>query len=268
MVAELPVDTSTPSVARMYNYALGGKDNFEVDRQAVTAAESLAPGAVALAVENRALLIRMTRFLVTRAGVDQFLDLGSGLPTAENVHQVAQRTEPRARVVYSDNDPSVAAHGRALLDDDDRTTFALADLTDPDQVLGNETVRRHLDWQRPIALYQLATLHHQPDSVDLPALMRTYVDALPAGSFVAFSHFHDPGGRAGEQVERIRRSMLDHGTDADHFRSRDQIEGMLAGLDLVEPGLVPAKDWWPDGPHLQEPQPVQHCILGAVGHKR
>lgn len=261
------IDTSKPSVARAYNYALGGKDYFEVDKAAVEAAEKVVPESGVLARDNRAWLIRVTRYLAEEAGISQYLDLGSGLPSAENTHQVAQRFDREARVVYSDNDPSVAAHGRALLEENELTRFVLGDLTRPDEILNDEVVRKHLDWSQPIALYQVATMHHQPDSLDLPGIMRTYVDALPSGSYVALSHFYDPGGALGEKVRGIRRAMLEAGLDADHFRTREQIEALFPGVELIEPGLAVLQDWWPDGPRVEEPLPVQRCILGAVGLK-
>src|SRR4051812_48721261 len=145
-----------------------------------------------LARASRRWLVRVTRFLAREAGIDQFLDLGSGLPTAENTHQAAQRINPDVRVVYVDNDPSVVAHGRALLEENELTRFSPADLTDPDEVLSDPAVREHLDWDRPIALLQLGTLHHYVGDVPPAAIMQRYIDALPMGSYVALSHFLDP----------------------------------------------------------------------------
>lgn len=266
---ELPaeIDTSVPSVARAYDYALGGKDHFEVDRAAVRAAELVAPEAGILARDNRAWLIRATRFLAGEAGIGQFLDIGSGLPAAENTHQVVQRINREARVVYVDNDPAVVAHGRALLEENKLTRFVPADLNRPDDVLENEVVRGHLDWSQPMALYQVATLHHQSDGAGLAQLMRTYIDALPSGSYVALSHFYDPGGADGEMVRGVHQTMLDHGLDAAYFRSRADIESFLPGLELVTPGLVPPQEWWPDGPRFAELTPVQRCMLVTVGRK-
>ncbi|MCX2731800.1 SAM-dependent methyltransferase [Saccharopolyspora sp. NFXS83] len=268
------VDVTVPSVARCYDFALGGKDNFDVDRAAVAAANAVAPEASELAKVNRSWHIRATRFLAEHAGITQYLDLGAGLPTAENTHEVVRRINGSAHVVYVDNDPAAAAHGRVLLDDHHLTRYVEGDLTEPDEILDHPVVLGHLDFTRPIALYQSATMHHQPDDLDLPGIMRRYVDALPAGSYVVLSHFWDPGGEAGAPVRRIRESMLAHGLDADHFRSREQIERLFPGLELVPSGpnsadgLVPLLDWWPDGPLLTEPGPVQRCIIGAVGVKR
>jgi SAM-dependent methyltransferase len=267
------IDRDVASVARCYDFALGGKNNFEVDRNAVAAVETFVPEGGLLARVNRAWHIRATRFLAGSAHIRQYLDLGAGLPSAENTHEVVRRLDPGARVVYVDNDPSAVVHGRALLDDDDRVRYVDGDLTRPAEILADPVVRDHLDFSEPIALYQSATLHHQPDDLDLPGIMREYVAALAPGSFVALSHFWDPGGDAGDQVRRIREIMLEHGLDGEYFRSREQIEAMLAGLELVPAGpdttegLVPVIEWWPDGPRYDEPGPVERCILGAVGRK-
>lgn len=267
------IDRNVASVARCYDYALGGKNNFQVDRDAVSAVEAIVPEAGLLARVNRAWHVRVTRFLAGSAGIEQYLDLGAGLPSAENTHEIVRRLDPQARVVYVDNDPSAVVHGRALLDDDDRVRYVDGDLTRPDAILNHPVLRGHLDFSEPLALYQSATLHHQSDELDLPGIMREYVAALAPGSFVALSHFWDPGGDAGAQVRRIREIMLEHGLDGQHFRSREQIEAMLDGLELVPAGpdttegLVPLVQWWPDGPRYEEPNPVERCILGAVGRK-
>lgn len=266
-------DPGVPSVARCYDFALGGTDNLDVDRAAVRAVEALVPEAAVLARVNRAWHIRATRFLAGSAGISQYLDLGAGLPTVENTHQVVQRIDPAARVVYVDNDPSAVAHGQELLDDVDTTRYVAGDLTRPSEILADPVVRGHLDLAEPIVLYQSATLHHQPDDLDLPAIMREYVDALAPGSYVVLSHFWDPGGEAGRQVRRIREIMLEQGLDGEHFRTLDEIRAMLPGIDLVpsspdaHEGLVPLLDWWPEGPVLVDRSSIQFCIVGAVGRK-
>lgn len=262
-----------PNVARCNDFALGGKDNYEVDRAAVAAVEAAVPGVGALVRVNRAWHIRATRYLAATAGIRQYLDLGAGLPTVQNTHQVVQSIAPEARVVYVDNDPSAVAHGRALLDDDNLTRYVEGDLTRPAQILNDPVVRSHLDFSEPIGLYQSATLHHQPDELDLPGVMGEYVAELAPGSYVVLSHFWDPGGEAGAMVHRIRDIMLEHGLDGEHFRTREVIAEMLQGLELVpgnlntDEGLVPLLDWWPDGPALVEASAVHRCIVGAVGRK-
>src|SRR5882724_6787099 len=154
------VDPTRASIARVYDAFLGGKDNYEVDREVLRGVLKAAPEAQELATENRGFLIRACRFLAGQAGITQFLDCGSGLPTAENTHQVVQRINPDATVVYVDNDPVVAAHGRALLEENERTHLVSADIFQPAEVLGDETVRAQIDFTRPLAFLQLGTLHH------------------------------------------------------------------------------------------------------------
>ncbi|MFJ2666916.1 SAM-dependent methyltransferase [Nocardia fluminea] len=260
------VDTTRASIARVYDAALNGKDNYDVDRQVLEQVRTVAPQVNDLAWANRDFLIRVCRFLA-RAGIDQFLDLGSGLPTAENTHQVVQRVNPQSKVVYVDNDPSVLVHAQALLASNSRTRIAEADIFRPLEVLGNETVRRELDFTRPLALFHIGTLHHYLGD-DGPALMQTYIDALPSGSFVAIAHFHDPetaehSGLAQKMEEKFIHSPMGSG----RFRTRDEIQAMFGTLDMVEPGLVRCDDWWSDGPHLTPLSDVRNCIVGGVGRK-
>ncbi|MEQ3551750.1 SAM-dependent methyltransferase [Pseudonocardia nematodicida] len=266
------IDHSAPTIARCYDFSLGGKDNFEIDRAAMAVIEEHVPEAAVLARVNRAWHIRATRFVATQAGITQHLDLGAGLPTVENTHEVVHRSLPDARIVYVDNDPSAVAHGRALLDDNNLVRYVEGDLTKPTEILADPVTSTHLDLTEPIVLYHSATLHHQPDE-GLPELMRTYVDALAPGSFVVLSHFWDPGGEAGKLVHRIREVMLTLGMDGAYFRSREQILEFLPGLELLPgnpddtTGLVPQPQWWPDGPGSTFPGLVPGCIVGAVGRK-
>ncbi|MGW5052550.1 SAM-dependent methyltransferase [Actinokineospora sp. NPDC004072] len=267
--ARLPaIDTTRPSVARAYDAALGGKDNYEVDRQLLAQLDAAVPEVRIIAVSNRQFLVRAVRFLARDAGIDQFLDCGSGLPTAENTHQVAQRESPHARVLYVDNDPVVLAHGRALLEENDATRFLDADIFRPEQVLDNELTRTHLDLTRPLALMMVATLHHHSEAEGLtPAeVMRRYIEALPSGSYVVFSHFIDPENEHSATAQRVQ-SILNGSINRGFFRTRAQIEEMLAGLDLIEPGLIAADDWWPAGPRTAPFPAAGHCIVAAVGRK-
>lgn len=209
----------------------------------------------------------MTRFIAANTGVTQFLDCGSGLPTAENTHQVAQRMQPEARVVYVDNDPVVLSHGRALLLENDQTYFSPADIFEPRQVLGDKIVRKHLDFSQPIALFQLGTLHHYNGERSPASIMAEYIDALPSGSYVAFSHFCDPENEYTEVAKRLEQTFVNSPLGSGWFRTRAEIAAMLPGLDLVDPGLTRCVDWWPDGPRLQPLTPAQHCIVGAVDRK-
>lgn len=267
-VTRFRIDTSQPSIARAYDAALHGKDNYEVDRELLRKILAVAPEAKQIAWDNRDFLIRVTRFLAKQTGVTQFLDCGSGLPTAENTHHVVQRVQPEARVVYVDNDPIVLAHGRALLEENDQTHLVAADIFEPRQVMENEVVHRYLDFSEPIALLHNATLHHYNGERAPREIMREYIDALPSGSYVVISHFFDPEvAEYSELARRIEQIFLHSPLGCGWFRTREEIEGMFNGLELVEPGLTLCADWWPDGPHLKPLLPVQHCIVGAVGRK-
>ncbi|MGW6620243.1 SAM-dependent methyltransferase [Nocardia sp. NPDC055002] len=260
------VDTTRASIARVYDAALNGKDNYEVDRAVLDQVRTVAPQVNDLAWANRDFLIRACRFLA-RAGIDQFLDLGSGLPTAENTHQVVQRVNPQSKVVYVDNDPSVLVHAQALLASNSRTRIAEADIFRPLEVLGNETVRRELDFTRPLALFHIGTLHHYLGD-DGPALMQTYIDALPSGSFVAIAHFHDPEtAEYSELARKMEEKFIHSPMGSGRFRTRNEIQAMFGTLDMVEPGLVRCDDWWSDGPHLTPLSDVRNCIVGGVGRK-
>ncbi|MCY7343530.1 MAG: SAM-dependent methyltransferase [Pseudonocardia sp.] len=261
------IDVTKASVARVYDAFLNGKDNYEIDREVLRKIQQVAPEATQLGWDNREFLIRATRFIAGQTGITQYLDCGSGLPTSENTHQVAQRIQPDAHVVYVDNDPVVLAHGRALLEENDQTHLIGADIFEPSQVLQNEVVRKHLDFSEPIALYQCGTMHHYSGS-RYAEIMKEYIDALPSGSYVALSHFFDPETAEYSSLARKMEEVFIHSPmGSGRFRTRAQIESMLSGLELIEPGLVLCADWWPDGPRVRPMYPVQQCIVGTVGRK-
>ncbi len=267
-VAPVYIDTSKASIARVYDAFLNGKDNYEIDRLVLRQVQAVAPEAAQLAWDNREFLIRVTRFIASQTGVTQYLDCGSGLPTAENTHQVAQRIAPDSRVVYIDNDPVVLAHGRALLEENDQTHFVSADIFKPEEIVNNELVRKHLDFSQPIALFQLGTIHHYDGERTPEDIMRAYVDALPAGSYVAISHFFDPETTEHSTLARRMEEVFLHspmGTGL--FRTRPQIEAMFPDLEFVDPGLSLCVDWWPDGPRIKPLDPVQYTIVGGVARK-
>jgi S-adenosyl methyltransferase len=268
-VTPVHIDTTKPSIARCYDAALGGKDNYEVDREFIRELQLASPEIGQFTWDNRKFLIRVTRFLAGEAGVTQFLDCGSGLPTAENTHQVAQRIQPDARVVYVDNDPVVLAHGRALLEENDQTHFSAADIFKPSEIINDKNVRVYLDFSKPIALFQLGTLHHYEGERSPQSIMAEYVDALPSGSYVAISHFCDPETRELTELARKLEQIFVHNPldTSGVFRTRAEIESMFPGLEMLEPGLIRCADWWPDGPRIKPLEPVQHCIIGAVGRK-
>ncbi|TCO52447.1 SAM-dependent methyltransferase [Actinocrispum wychmicini] len=262
------VDITKPSVARVYDAALGGKDNYEIDRAVLRAILTAAPDAMVSARDNREWLIRITRFLAREARISQFLDCGSGLPTAENTHQVAQRINPEATVVYVDNDPIVLAHGRAILAENDRTHLVAADLAKPEDLLAHPDVRRFLDFSQPIALFQIGTLHHSADTAGIQAFMRTYADSLAPGSYIAISHFHNPGtGEDSEAADQMERLMAGGPMGSGYFRTRAEIASFFSGCELVEPGLVTPSEWWPDGPRMKPLVRPQRLFLAGLGRK-
>ena len=260
------IDTSRPHSARMYDYFIGGKNHFAADRE--TAAEVLrkSPSVRIAARENRAFLGRAVRYLTAEAGIRQFLDIGTGLPTTNNVHEVAQAAEPSSRVVYVDNDPLVLAHARALLTSspDGRTAYIHADLREPETILSSPVVREVLDFSQPIALMLVAILHFFPDEYKPAAVLATLIDALPPGSYVAASHLttdHDPNTTAaGQRVMRgagIPMQKRDAGEFADL---------VFSGLQLVPPGVVLVSEWRPEdtGPR---PLPSEVNCYGGVARK-
>ncbi|MEX5717034.1 SAM-dependent methyltransferase [Geodermatophilus maliterrae] len=261
------------SIARVYDAALGGTHNLEIDRQVLAQVRAVAPEVDDLAWSNRRFLGRAVRFLAEQSGVRQFLDCGSGLPTAENTHQIVLRTDPTARVVHVDTDPTVIAEGGALVAGDPWCRFVAADVFEPAQVLGHEDVRDLLDLAEPLALLQVGTLHHHSGD-DGAELMQEYVDALPSGSWVVVAHFLDPGAEGlGPLARRMEQVFLHSPMRSGVFRAREQIAAFLPGLEIIPPGpgrpgeLELCDLWWPDGPRLRPLNPVQQCIAGAVARK-
>jgi SAM-dependent methyltransferase len=261
------------SIARVYDAALGGSDNYEVDRQVLEQVRKVAPEVNDLAWSNRRFLARAVRFLVDQGGIRQFLDCGSGLPTAENTHQIARRIASETRVVYVDNDPAVIAQSGALLAGDDLCCVVDADIFQPTDVLDNETVRRHLDFSQPLALLQVGTLHHYVGD-DGAELMRQYIDVLPRHSFVVVAHFFDPQtDELSPLARRMEQVFLHSPMRSGVFRTRAQITGFLPDLEIVPPGpdrpgeLELCDLWWPDGPRLRPLTQVERCIAAAVARK-
>jgi hypothetical protein len=263
-----PVDlrTDLPHPARVYDYLLGGKDNFAADRDAAEQGMKANPAGRTPPRENRAFLQRAVRYLAAEAGIRQFLDIGTGIPTAPNVHQVAQAAAPDARVVYVDNDPIVLAHARALLTGtpEGMTEYIDADLRDIDQILESPQLRETLDLNQPVALLLIAIMHFVPDSANPYALAARLLDALPSGSYLALSHLtgdFDP--TAWEAVAAIYRKT---GVDM-RVRSRAEIERFFDGLELVEPGLVVLPHWRPDADAASPPPDVEVAVYGGVARK-
>uniref|UniRef100_UPI002454353D SAM-dependent methyltransferase n=1 Tax=Nocardia abscessus TaxID=120957 RepID=UPI002454353D len=236
--APVGVDTTRASIARVYDATLGGKDNYEVDRYVRDKVAEVAPRQSDVARMNRRWLHRVVRYLVGSAGIEQVLDIGAGLPTVGNTHEIAQQQNPQARVVYVDNDPVCNIHGRVLLERNAYTHFVPADLTDPDMLLSHSEVTPHLDLTRPSALILCGILHHVDDALDPAGIMRQYIDALPAGSYVAITHFYDPadGGEAHEMAIELQRRFTEMGLGSGWYRTREQIASYFGDLDLLEPG--------------------------------
>jgi hypothetical protein len=263
---EPKIDTARPHAARMYDYFLGGKDNFAADRETARKAMASWPAVRTAVRENRAFLGRAVRFLVAEAGIRQFLDIGTGLPSANNVHEVAQAVAPECRVVYVDNDPIVLAHARALLTSapEGKTAYIHADLRDPEKILGHQAVRYALDLTEPVALMLVAILHFLPDSDNPRQIMRTLLDALPSGSYLVASHVtpeHDPEGVIG-----LERTYQAAGVPAQTRVVDDFADLAFTGLELVDPGLTLVSEWRPDS---TGPRPLASEVnwYGGVARK-
>jgi len=238
------VDITVPSVARMYDHYLGGKDNYAVDREAVAALDEVVPRTRALARNNRRFLQRVVRILAEDYGIRQFVDHGSGLPTQDNVHQVAQRTDPAARVVYIDSDPIVLAHGRALLEENANTAVIQADMRDTEAIFDSPEVRRLIDMSEPVALLFISVMHCVPDASDPAAVVRRALEQVPSGSFVVLNQLvsHE------KETRDFVTDFMNSSTNGHWGRVREpqDVEPYFAGLEVLEPGLVEINDWRPD----------------------
>ncbi|WP_034489633.1 SAM-dependent methyltransferase [Actinomadura oligospora] len=256
------VEERTPSVARMYDFLLGGKENLGVDRERAREAVGADPLFPRVVRENRAFLGRVARFLAEEHGIDQFLDIGTGLPTQDNVHQIVQRINPDASVVYVDNDPVVLAHGRALLADNNRTTVIQADLRDPSAILAHPDVRRLLDLDRPVALLLLAILHFVPDAAEPHAILSELRDALPSGSYLAITH-GSPDLRP-DVVHRLEEIYSRTASPA-LARSREDVQRFFGDFEMIDPGLVWVPWWRPEEVPADDSDLV--WFLGGVARK-
>lgn len=266
------VDPDRPSIARIYDGFLGGKHHYEVDRDVIARISDACPEAVDIAKQNRSFLNRACRYLASQTDLEQYIDCGAGLPTAENTHQIVQRIQPDSTVVYVDNDPVVLAHGRAILEDTEQTHMLDADLFDPAAVMGHPQVLDTVDFTQPAALLHCFTLHHL-ETDDGPELMRNYIDALAPGSYVVLSHLFNPEipelTDVAERIEQVVLSTLGAG----RFRTRAEIEALLPGLEIIQPnavtdpGIVVCADCWPDGPRQKPLSDAGQCVAGVVARK-
>jgi hypothetical protein len=256
-------DSTVAHPARRYDYWLGGKDNFAADRESGDAIAGAFPSIRFAVRENRAFLKRTVEYLVREAGFRQFLDIGTGLPTADNTHEVAQAIAPESRIVYVDNDPIVLAHARALLTSarEGMTAYIDADLRDPHRILNDPELHMTLDLNEPIALVLLAILHFVDDTEDPYAIVRQLVDAMPSGSYLVMSHAtYDPMPRA--VVTRLKAAIANTGEKGGP-RDRDSFARFFRGLELVEPGVVSLGEWRPV-PGVAPPDPAEVGMYGAV----
>ncbi len=260
------IDITRPNVARIYDFLLGGKDNFAADREAARQLTQAIPGIATIAHDNRAFLGRVVRYLVTEGGVRQFLDLGGGLPTQANVHEMAQQAAPDARVVYVDNDPVVWSHGQALLAYGDQVAMVHADLRDPAAVLRHPEVLALLDLAQPVAVMCASVLHFVSDEEDPHRIIAGYRDRIAPGSYLAISHGttgtaeEDPHDTVGSATRVYRQTPT-----ALHVRSLAEIQRFFDGFDLVDPGVVWMTEWRPDP--AVPPSVYPRSLRGGVARK-
>ncbi|MGH3799156.1 MAG: SAM-dependent methyltransferase [Pseudonocardiaceae bacterium] len=259
------IDTSVSHSARVWNYWLGGKDNYPVDHEVGDQFAAISPSIVESARASRAFLVRAVRYLAGEAGIRQFLDAGTGLPTANNTHEVAQATAPQCRVVYVDNDPLVLVHARALLTSSPEgvTDYVDADFRDPDTVL--RAAARTLDFTQPIALMAMGTMEHVMDLDEAYSIVNRLLDPMPSGSYLALCDPTTDGVHGEEVVQACQLWNDSGGTPPVAVRSSQEIARFFDRVELLEPGVVPISFWRPDPIHLGAPVEVNE--FGGVGRK-
>ncbi|MFI5754611.1 SAM-dependent methyltransferase [Streptomyces sp. NPDC051569] len=260
------IDTTKPHPARMYDFYLQGKDYYEVDKAAAAHVESVFPTIKTCARTNRLFMHRATRWLAAEAGIRQFLDIGTGIPTRPNLHQIAQEAAADSRVVYVDNDPVVLRHAEALMRStpEGRTTYIQADVRDPKTIVESEELHRTIDLTRPVALSLNALLHFVPDEFQPYDTVRFLLDALPSGSYLVLSHCTPDF--APEMWARVVDVYRSGGIPA-QVRSRDEVLRFFDGLELVEPGLAVPHNWRPDGTALPGASDAAVSIYAGVARK-
>jgi O-methyltransferase involved in polyketide biosynthesis len=256
-------EATPPNIARVYDYLLGGKDHYPADREVGRRIEQALPEVHLGVQQQRAVLRRVVSHLVGEAGLRQLIDIGSGLPTANNVHQVAQGIDPATRVAYVDNDPVVLAHARALLADNKETVVVAGDLREPAALLADPVLREHIDLTRPVGLLLCGILHYVLDEEEPARILGELVDALPSGSYVFLHHLL----AAGDEEAAAAEAILRQGVGRAQFRTPAQVAAFLDGLALVDPGVVTVAEWRPDD---DTPPLSTHPVLrlAAVGVAR
>ncbi|MGR8007071.1 SAM-dependent methyltransferase [Streptomyces hypolithicus] len=260
------IDLSVPSVSRIYDFYLGGSHNFEVDRQAARKAMEYMPGLPKIMQANRAFMRRAVRFAVDE-GITQFLDIGSGIPTFGNVHEVAQAADPEARVAYVDHDAVAVAHSQAVLEGNERAGIAAADLRKPQEILDSPVVGALIDLNKPVALMLVAVLHFIEDADDAQSAVATLRDAMAPGSIVILTHASFDGIPLSEEQAGGTVGVYKNIKNPLVMRSHDEIARFFEGYELVEPGLVSMPDWRPEIPAAQE-DPYAFSGYAGVGRKQ
>jgi hypothetical protein len=259
------ISPDRPNIARMYDYYLGGAHNFAADREAAQRAIDIFPDLPRVVQTGRAFLRRAVTFLLEQ-GIDQFLDVGSGIPTAGNVHEVAQRANPAARVVYVDIDPVAVSHSRSLLRDNPRAGVVLADARATDQIFADPVVARLIDPVRPVGVLAVSLLHFFPDEAEAGGITQRLYERVPSGSYLALVHATTE--RLTDEMRRQVERVYSRTPSPLVFRTREEIGRLFAGFELVEPGLVYVPEWRPEGP--EEPfygEPVRSNGYAGVGRK-
>ena len=269
MSAERPVwapqhiDLDRPNAARIYDYFLGGACNFEHDRQFAEKFLKIVPEAIMAARRNRAFLRRAVRFCVDN-GIRQFIDLGSGIPTVGNVHEIAQALAPECTVLYVDNEPVAVAHSELILEGNEHAAILQADLCDPSTVLNSDSAKQLLDWDKPVAMLMVAVLHYVPDEAGPREAIERYLDRMASGSYFVLSHGTADG------LDEVPTTEVNEGYDRTTTpglaRSRAEILALMEGTELVEPGIVWTPEWRPDEP-ADPDQPPERLVYAAVGRK-
>jgi hypothetical protein len=265
-VTELPdwvpegIEVTVPNAARIYDALLGGYHNFAVDREFVDKMEAIAPGSMAIGRANRAFVGRSVRWLVTEAGITQFLDIGSGIPTLGNVHEVAQGVRPDAKVMYVDIDLVAVAHSRAMLAGNPNAGIIQADVQRPEEILYHPEVTRLLDFSRPVAVLLNAVLHFVPDSADPPGILAAIREAIVRGSYISLTH-----AQVEERVDEADEvfKLYERTPTAINSRTPEQLLDMLAGMEIVPPGVVDVTSWRPEEPDAD----AVRGVLGVVARK-
>jgi hypothetical protein len=258
------IDTTVPSAARVYDYFLDGARNFAADRAMANEIQQLLPRARDVVRITRSFLRRAVLFMAD-SGIRQFLDIGSGVPTVGNVHEIAQRANPECRIVYVDKEPVAVAHSKLLLQDNNRAVAIQANLRHIEDILDHPETKRLLDFDQPVGLLMLALLHFVPDSWDPVGIIAQYRDRLAPGSYLGISHVTADGDPTG-LTEATQ--LYQHTRDPMHLRSHEEVLRLFAGLELVEPGLVSCALWRPSGPgDICDSAEINASVYGGIGRK-